>query len=163
MLSAAVWLFAFSFPFCIFNFFAAGFSIWDNQLMRYWLAFSMCHVRRTVRYHRMPRYLIIRYMVRFKRNNLKTFNFFSCQQFKTPSFNLIFKKKTFSTLCFELVCIFDHSMLQLHTKAIDVAELLEKVKKNFNYVLVASEGPRYSITEKSFINEMAKMVIHLLT
>ena len=54
-------------------------------------------------------------------------------------------------------------MLQLHTKAIDVAELLEKVKKNFNYVLVASEGPRYSITEKSFINEMAKMVIHLLT
>ena len=62
-------------------------------------------------------------------------------------------------------------MLQLHTKAIDVEELLEKVKKNFNYVLhtyiLASfrEGhpARYSITEKSFINEMAKMVIHLLT
>ena len=82
-------------------------------------------------------------------------------------------KKLFSTLWFELVCIFDQSMLQLHTKAIDVEELvlLEKVKKNFNYVLhtyiLASfrEGhpARYSITEKSFINEMAKMVIHLLT
>ena len=48
------------------------------------------------------------------------------------------KIKTFSVLCLELVCIFDHSMLQLHTKAIDVEELvlLEKVKKNFNYVLL---------------------------
>ena len=48
-------------------------------------------------------------------------------------------KKTFSILCLELVCIFDHSMLQLHTKAIDVEELvhtMEKVKKNFNYVLL---------------------------